>query len=239
MKIINPSFATANMHQSHQQLVESSRKYGLIPAPYKPENISKEFVEKHNDIFNNFKSRGAGYWLWKPYIIMKEMEKADDGDLVFYTDAGMYFDSDPSALIDIAKEQTFTFFDISGHNVGHWTKRDCFIEMGCDGLGYDNELFTNAAMFILKVNDESRAFMNEYSHWCKNEVCITDKPSTLGPELSMYRGDHRHDQSILSILARKHKIIHHRDPSQYGKECRGAYSNSDYDTCFFHHRSKK
>lgn len=32
--------------------------------------------------------QGAGYWVWKPFIILKELEHLQDGDYLLYTDAG-------------------------------------------------------------------------------------------------------------------------------------------------------
>lgn len=32
--------------------------------------------------------RGGGYWIWKPYIIKHTLEKCQEGDIVYYIDAG-------------------------------------------------------------------------------------------------------------------------------------------------------
>ena len=44
----------------------------------------KNFIEKHK--------RGYGYWLWKPYIIMQQLENMGEGDVLFYADAGCEVD---------------------------------------------------------------------------------------------------------------------------------------------------
>ena len=43
-------------------------------------NKNKEFI------LNS--SKGYGYWIWKPYLINKELEKMNDGDILVYADAG-------------------------------------------------------------------------------------------------------------------------------------------------------
>lgn len=32
--------------------------------------------------------RGYGYWLWKPYIVKKQLEKMNDNDILIYADSG-------------------------------------------------------------------------------------------------------------------------------------------------------
>ena len=65
--------------------------------------------------------------------------------------------------------------------------------------------------------------------------------------------ENRHDQSALSVLAKKHGIIPYRDPSQWGgyqkipyrHKCMGynrdytTYERSKYPTMFIQHRYKK
>ena len=43
--------------------------------------LKKIFAEK----------KGAGYWLWKPYIINKTLGMVNDGDYILYSDSGSAF----------------------------------------------------------------------------------------------------------------------------------------------------
>ena len=43
---------------------------------------------------------GAGYWLWKPYMIVKELATLDDGDVLIYVDNRLAFVEDPVCLIE-------------------------------------------------------------------------------------------------------------------------------------------
>lgn len=43
-------------------------------------------------------STGAGYWLWKPYIILQSLKQLKDGDILFYSDAGSYINNKPDYL---------------------------------------------------------------------------------------------------------------------------------------------
>ena len=37
------------------------------------------------------KTRGNGYWLWKPFIILETLKKMDDNDVLLYLDSGDIF----------------------------------------------------------------------------------------------------------------------------------------------------
>ena len=50
-----------------------------------------EFWSKHSDFIVKNK-RGYGNWLWKPYLIKKQMDKMKDGDILLYLDAGCELD---------------------------------------------------------------------------------------------------------------------------------------------------
>ena len=65
---------------------------------YNKKSIDSDFVNKNKYIINSL--RGAGYWLWKPYIIYKTLMIMKDGDYLFYCDAGSFFIKDINHLID-------------------------------------------------------------------------------------------------------------------------------------------
>ncbi len=54
---------------------------------YNYSDIDDEFKEKNKHILEQ--PRGAGFWLWKPYIIKKTLEKIEENDLLFYSDSGI------------------------------------------------------------------------------------------------------------------------------------------------------
>jgi hypothetical protein len=72
--------------------------------------------------------------------------------------------------------------------------------------------------------------------YCKDERIITDIPNTCG--YGNYPGfiEHRHDQSILSILVASQKIEVFRDPTHYGNSNIKKYRNSNYSQLLHHSR---
>ena len=48
--------------------------------------------------------------------------------------------------------------------------------------------------------------------------------------------DHRHDQSVLSLMTVKYGLEMFRDPTQWGNSEKDLFANSPYDQLFDHHR---
>ncbi|ESX65434.1 hypothetical protein X759_28840 [Mesorhizobium sp. LSHC420B00] len=155
--------------------------------------------------------RGAGYWLWKPFIIRKALERAKSGDVIFYCDAGRspyyQFTRRPVRLEASARasEQGFLLGAAIPHlgSVGRWTKRDCLILMGSDTIEMRSNHTIMATWSLWTPSDAAFSFLDEWLKYCQDPRCLTDGPSDIGfmehPEYSA----HKHDQSIMSVLAHK------------------------------------
>jgi len=79
---------------------------------------------------------------------------------------------------------------------------------------------TLASFILIKKTEFSMSFIEEWLTFCQDYRILTDSPNECGLENFQNFFDHRHDQSVLSLLARKHKITLDIDPSQYGNDRR-------------------
>ena len=230
MKKVLVSYATPNYYLSQQYLVASSKQFFNAHASYTPELIDEAFIQKNKHIFNL--SRGGGYWLWKPYIIQKTLSMLSEGDFVFYIDSGN--------LISARDKRGILFFDNrDGCPDGGtwkndmWTKFDCFEIMKCNTEEYINGNQIDGSYVLVQKNKFSVEFFNEYLTWCETGTIITDEPSILGKDYPAFR-QHRHDQSILSLMAIKYKLPISREPSEWGNHL--INEKSEYGQLFMHHR---
>ncbi|CAF4118422.1 unnamed protein product [Rotaria sp. Silwood2] len=78
-------------------------------------NSDDGFRQRNSDILN--RDRGAGYWLWKPYIIWHELYVAREGDVIVYSDAGVNFVADINILIRLIGQQDIVTFHQTNHSV--------------------------------------------------------------------------------------------------------------------------
>ena len=166
---------------------------------YSPKNLDKKFIKENYEIMS--KTKGYGYWLWKPYIILQTLELLNDSSMIVYCDSGDKFTKD---IVSRAEERvdTGTMLVESSHKNYKYTKSDCFVLMGCNNEAYWNSNQIYASISFWKKTSYSIDLLEEWLKFCSNPQIITDNPnihSSNHPEFI----DHRHDQSILTNLAIK------------------------------------
>ena len=99
---------------------------------YKFDDIDLNFKKKNQYILS--RRRGNGYWLWKPYFILKTLnEKLQKGDYLIYTDAGIFYldkvDKIIKFMISINEDiwlNRLSYFEKK------YSKRDAFILLDAD-----------------------------------------------------------------------------------------------------------
>lgn len=157
------------------------------------------------------------------------MEKLDWGDTIFYCDSGSYFIRSVAPLVNICQDvkQNIVVFELPRIEK-HWTKRDAFILMGCDSPEYAESKQRLSSYCLMKKTNYVLEFIDEYLNYAQDERIITDIDNQCGYPNYWGFKEHRHDQSILSLLTKKHGIIAYRDPSQFGSGAKD-YANSPYD----------
>lgn len=203
---------------------------------YTPNNIGPEFRRKNRFILSH--KRGFGYWIWKPYIILDAMTRISNNDICFYLDAGVIATNDISPLFDDCNIYNILLFNNRCGNPNgdiwinkYWTKKDCFRLMDCVEDKYINGNQVEASFQLYKKTEFAMTFLSEYLHFCENETVVTDVPSI---EIEDERFvEHRHDQSILSLLSIKHNIHTEDCLTQWGEHVQRRYG-----TLFYQHKQK-
>jgi hypothetical protein len=171
--------------------------------------------------------KGYGYWIWKPYIILDVLDQLDAGDYAIYLDAGVAPVADMKPWFEqLQRNVVSVFAPVPPLALRKFTKRDCFVRMQADTPGFHNAAILSAGIQAYRKDPESIAFLAELMMLMRDPRLLTDGENTLG--LPNYEGfiAHRHDQSILSLLAMKRGYPARREPSQYGvwsAEARSAY----------------
>lgn len=222
------NYADKTFTQSQKLNTKTALKVGRVKKviSYTPIDIDEEFYAKNKAILD--KKRGGGYWLWKPYVIKKALSEIQDGEYLFYCDSGSVFVNAIDHLISSFDKK----FDLMPFEMQliekHWTKRDCFQIMRCDELEMVESKQIQATFVLLKKTDFSMFFLDEWLKFAQDSRVLTDIDNQLG--LPNHEGfiDHRHDQSIFSLLIKKYGIKKYRDPSQFGGKFEELYPNSKY-----------
>jgi hypothetical protein len=217
------SFATPNYSRAARELRWTARRFNVRPYIYTPESpVVRQLRHVQADIMDQ--PRGAGFWLWKPAIILDALEACEDGDILLYTDVALHVIADLRPLIAVARDYPIVLFEQSvvyrdASNIvpqSDWTKRDCFVLLDADNPNFWGSQMLWAGAQMYRNCDQSRAFVRALLKSSSDQRTLTDLPNTLGlPNIAGFQG-HRHDQSVLSILARKWHLPMFPDPTQFG-----------------------
>lgn len=217
------SYATNKFKKSQDILKEQSLIKGADSViNYGPSDLDNDFVKKNIHILNS--SRGGGFWLWKPYVILKTLLNCEYGDKVLYCDSGMYPIENLNYLFDLTNEKKpIILFQVHGKKIKDWTHNKCIEILNFDKNLLDLEQTCGAPQLYTKT-EESIDFVKQVLSFCEINEAIND----FGDP------NHRHDQSIISMLAVQKKIEIFRDPSQWGNNYQR--NNSKYPQIFNLHR---
>jgi hypothetical protein len=202
-------------------------------------DIDFDFYNKNKVILDQ--PRGNGYWIWKPYFILKTLAEINDDDFCLYLDVGMTTIRDINILFELCKiNEGILLFENKNANINNevwlnymWTKYDCFDLMNCIDDKYIYGKQVDAAFQVYQKNKKSIDFLNEYLKYCEDEKIVTDCPNVLGENYSGFV-DHRHDQSILSLLSIKYDLKLEHSPSHWGINT----PNKKFKTLFYHHKRR-
>jgi hypothetical protein len=206
MKLNLLTFYTEDFKENAKKLMASAKKVGfdecigLTPTYLK----GRRFEEQNKHILE--KKRGAGYWVWKPYIIKEQLKKLKKDELLLYCDAGRTsyyeFDTYPSQLISYfhKKNKGYLLGPAAEHfgPLGMWTKSECLKLMNADELIQKKPLLMTWGIWSNCV--EANSFLDLWLQYVQDPRCLLDDNNEDQTDrLFEYKG-HRHDQSILSIL---------------------------------------
>lgn len=199
------TFAKGNFVESQKNLLSHLSQIGVNNLIVKSDSdLPSEFMDEFSNLFSQ--KRGYGYWIWKPFIILNELEKLNEDEILIYIDSTdlpekIFFD----IVLDHFNKKDLLLIN-RGYNHGEWTKRDCFILMDCDNNKYYESVQLEAGIIGLKKTEFNTNLIKEWFEFMKNEKILTDIPNTCGqPNLPNFV-DHRHDQSILTNLSIKYNL---------------------------------
>lgn len=235
------TYANSRYRESLACLVASASRHGAsVVHAHHPRSLRQfPWSKTHRRLLSA--TRGAGYFLWKPFLVLEVLLKLPADEFLLYADAGSVLAQPPAPLFEhCASRSGIMLFQVHGFLNSHYVKRDCFKLMGCDEPRFRDAEQVNAAFLVLQHTPRAIAFVAEWVAWSDSLGLISDEPNRLAaPNYPGFVG-HRYDQSILSLLAEKHGLPRFPDPSQWGEPRRRTPVGdfAPFPTIFHHHRKR-
>jgi hypothetical protein len=168
--------------------------------------VETDFYKENSELLDN--KRGAGFWIWKPYVILDRLNSIDDGDIIFYLDCADVFTIGLSDFLKdyFSNNNTDCLLAHGGSNKQkHYTKRDAFYLMGCDETRYHEHVQLEAGMLCFKNTEKIRKIIYEWLQYCTNPNIISDLPNLHGDNFDGFIV-HQSDQSVISNLSLKYNL---------------------------------
>ncbi|MBP3471749.1 MAG: hypothetical protein J6K41_05925 [Paraprevotella sp.] len=163
--------------------------------------------------------RGYGYWEWKALLVKQYLETMKEGDIIFWSDAGVYWNSSSKAIerfneyIEILKKENDLLVFQEPYKESDWTKGDIFEVMNV----YNDETITSTLQiwggcFGIRKTKNTADIISKWSILNKREnELVTDKKSQKPNKKGFI--ENRHDQSTFSVLVKTypHKEISYKE----------------------------
>lgn len=166
---------------------------------YTQGHIDPDFYKRHQALLSQ--KRGAGYWLWKPYFIVKTLESLPEEAILLYADSGTVFTKPLDRIYRLFQDSSLILVShgkltpLKTH-----LKKEAY---GAFGAPLTEELLESQnvwAFFMgLRNNKKNRDLMKKWLEVCEKEEILGDYPQERTHQDPLF-SYHQHDQSLLSVL---------------------------------------
>ena len=203
-KVTFVTYGDRNFHNSKYLLAREASAFGFRNIVVEsPETLPEDFKNKHSQFLSL--PRGGGYWLWKSAIVRKNLRSLRDNDILLYADAGCSINQNGrgrfSEWLQMCNDHDSLSFQMHVHPEKHWSKMSLVHYLECNDPKYLETGQINATVFLLKKTSKVVEMIDTWFNVCSLEWTIDDTSSTIAndPEFK----DHRHDQSVFSLIRKK------------------------------------
>ena len=201
---------TNNYHRSMARICNEAQAIGIFDdiRGFNEASLKQDdaFWSNHGSFIEK-KSRGYGYWLWKPYLINRELERLQENDILVYCDAGCRIN--PGGKKRLLEYIDMLNSDLTGiisfqleYKEKQYTKQSVLEHFGVEEEDRNKRQCMATVVMIRKTAHSSR-IIDLWYYTCCNHSLINDERTNECPEFV----DHRHDQSILSVIVNKEGSI--------------------------------
>lgn len=207
-RIVLVSFADSRFRNSLRKIERQTRAF-----PFTERHIHDETNCLTKAYWRRLKPwlyrRGYGYWEWKARLVEHYMRQLAEGDILVYSDAGLWWNATPEAInrfgeyLAMLTGGTEAVAFAQPYIEREWTKGDVLEALGAydDSDIFDTPQFWGG-LFLLRKSSATTRLLERWNDVNRRErELITDRRS-LKPNKPGFK-EHRHDQSAFSILVKK------------------------------------
>ena len=210
------------MRRSLQRIKAQAAAIGVYDELYilDESNLDAEFRERFQDKLIP-SSRGFGYWVWKPQLMLQVFRNMQDGDLLHYCDAGCwinpkgkqrllhYFEmADQFGVLAFQVKNTFgdPILDQFSLPERKWTKGDLLDYFSVrENPQITDSAQIGAGIVFLKKCPQSEELLRRWIGVFEDDFSLADDSPSRSPNFDGFI-EHRHDQSVFGILCKLYGV---------------------------------
>lgn len=208
-------------HSARERIAKEAKRLGIFTSIQivNPDLLSPDFRHEFQDVLKS--TKGGGYWIWKPHIILQKLHQINDDEFLIYCDAGCTVNSNGKKRLEEYLDLVFNHpsgilsFQMD-YPESSFTTNQTFLALDriiretdkdkTDNTDFNSkDLYGNSGQYVAgilimrKCPNVLKIFNRFFDLIRTDHALITDFYNDTNSCLI----HHRHDQSILSLL-RKH-----------------------------------
>lgn len=223
MKKVLVTFGDSRIHRSLDRIRSQAEAMDLYDEIliFDETKLNDKFRNEFSEVLNT-KTRGFGFWVWKPEVILQTLSTLSEGDIVHYIDAGchlnlkgrkrllQYFEmveKSPSGILGFqAKRPEFPLVD-DGRPIPKWIDKDWSKGDLIDyfGLRTNREILESPTIqsgsFFIRKSINTVEFVTNWLETYRANFHLADDTPSVSPNFESFK-EHRHDQAIFSLMAK-------------------------------------
>lgn len=219
------SFASPDLNNSVKRFVKQSKEISLYKEVkvYGWEDLTLNKKKQIDLFFEKKNKRLFGYASWKPEIILQNLSLIPDNSILQYSDIGCHLLKNGSNKLrdylkivnetDILafqyKQPDFTIDTKLKYQIyyeNQYTKEDLFEYFHLDKdspIRFSEQIWSGTMFF--KKNIKTKKLLMKWAEVCNLSNLIDDSPSKKKNDKKFI--EHRHDQSVFSILCKLNDVF--------------------------------
>jgi hypothetical protein len=214
------SFADGRMENAKVRLEKQAREMSVFQtiSVGSDEILEPSFLKRHKNIMSE-RVRGYGYWVWKPHIIQRALQKLKDGEFLLYLDVGCHLNHagrdrllEYCNLINKENTQFMLVFQLGDEFTDScWTKGDLFDYFDARDLAYITHTpQIQSGVILFRKCAAALKFVQDWQDVFDKDIHLVDDSESKSKNFAGFV-EHRHDQSAFSILSKltEAKILAH------------------------------
>jgi hypothetical protein len=221
------TFASSDLEKSLNRISNEARNLNFYDSilSYTESDLDSNFKA----IFNTYLKygvRGFGYWSWKPQVILQVLNEMEDGDILQYSDVGCYLNKKGldrlCQYFELTKktEKGILAFqnklpeyplkydgrEMLNYLEYEWVKGDLIDYFNVrNNAKIINTPTIGATVLFIRKCEQSVKLINEWLNVIKYDFHFIDDTKSKSPNMDGFI-EHRHDQSIFSILCKLNNV---------------------------------